>query len=94
MGKLLVDLEVETGFEAHSGVGDGPYPVSCSSGRVIVAASAYANWPTNHAAIAATFSSGALTDTVDLWMQGSPGSISNPGATYYLTTAREVDLCE
>lgn len=94
MGKLLVDFQVEKQTFAPDGTGDGPYTITCDTGRVIVAASVWQNWVKHHFPAVALFDEGDLSDSVDVQLSDVPYPVTYQVATVYLTTAREIDLCE
>lgn len=90
---ILADVEVETG--SVSADPDDFVPVTCTSGRVIVAASAFIGsgtssgvdkWP-----VACLLADGALTDTANIETAGA--GVGHGSTLFYtLTTARVVDL--
>lgn len=91
MCNLLVDVQIEVGtFDVDSGGAE--QEVSCSEGRVIIAATAWQVWPTNHAASVVTLTEGDPTGSVTITAVGDPGGISTKTVHYYLTTARVVPL--
>lgn len=91
MCDLAYDLASEEGTVTYdTALGSSPTTITCSAGRVIVAASVWQNWPYNHfpAAVALGDGSGELIDTVKVYSSGDTGGISSPTFTYQLTTAK------
>lgn len=87
MCDLLVDVEVEVGSFTNNV--NGSTPVSCASGRVILAASAYTgNVGSTNAAVPVALSSGALSDTCQVATVAS-GAVT---VHYVLTTGRVATL--
>lgn len=85
MCELLVDVAIETG--SFTGDPNDSTPVTCASGRVIVAATAYAgNLGSTNTPVAASLTSGALSDTVEF------AATAAVTVHYSLTTGRVATL--
>ncbi len=87
MCDLVVDIEVETG--SFSNNPSDSTPVSCATGRVILAASAHTgSVGSTNAAVPVALSNGALTDSCQVATAGAgTGTVH-----YYLTTGRVATL--
>lgn len=87
MCDLVVDVEIETGSFTNN-VNDAT-PVTCATGRVILAASAYTgSVGSTNAAVPVALSNGALTDTCQVATVAA-GSVT---VHYVLTTGRVATL--
>lgn len=94
MCELVVDVQVEAGSVA--GNTDDWVVVTCETGRVVLAASAFvatsANSGVNKWPIAVVLADGALTNEAKLEMAGAGVGHGASTLHYYLTTGRVVEL--
>jgi len=98
---VMVDVTIESGSVPYSFVtGIGPYVVSCETGRVIVAITAWlVKWTSTDkypVVVVRDVDAEGLTSSMQLWDSQSNGVIEPEGFApffhYQLTTARIVDL--
>lgn len=95
--KLLTDFRYENGsFEINSAGDDGPYPVECEEGRVIVWAAAthrYVNASQDQDKPGRVAFGAEPAQSVDVYADGSPTPTHTAYVvSYQLLTAREVEL--
>lgn len=93
MADIFYDIGIEHGSVSFPSRSSNPV-VTCSEGKVIIAAVAWQNWmdanfPTPVLLLDA---SGVPSSAAKLLAVGDPGDISNPAITYQLTTAKIVSL--
>lgn len=85
MCELIVDVAVENG--TFTGNGNDDVPVTCESGRVILAASAYTGFTNSAAdAVAVALADGVLSDTCTVAVTAAVQ------VSYSLTTGRVATL--
>jgi hypothetical protein len=93
MADIAYDISIESGSVPYVRQSSNPV-VTCSEGRVVLAATAWQNWIYSKMPVPAWLidSSGAPGTDVELQVVGDPGTITYPVVTYQLTTAKIATL--
>jgi hypothetical protein len=90
MCTLLADVQIESGTEAFTN--DDPFPITCESGRVIIAATAWVGSTSTAKPIGVSLADGDPSDTCTVYPTSNMVSGLTATIHYSLTTARIVTL--
>lgn len=91
MCDLLVDHQVEAGTQALSS--DSPVTLTCSEGRVIIAATAWVGNTTTGKPVGVSLADGDLSNECVVYpTSNAVGGVSPQTLHYSLTTARQATL--